>query len=144
MFLWKHERNLLPKQAEAFGFTCVTRELPISAPICRSQLPELELCHYQKGNRERSNLTSAVCCRKTVRCFFPSPQKSFIQRCLSVGEQGCSLQLDLIPRQSANARKAWSSFCVRSMCKWEFRALTDCKLCYPAEPLRKSKASEIA
>lgn len=66
MFLWKHERSLLPKQAKAFGFTRVTCELPVSVPICRSQLPALELRHYQKGNTERSNLTSTICCKETV------------------------------------------------------------------------------
>lgn len=52
MFLWKHERSLLPKQAKALGLTRITCELPISVPVCRSQLPVLELCLCEKGNRK--------------------------------------------------------------------------------------------
>lgn len=61
MFLWKHERSLLPKQAKALGLTRITCELPISVPVCRSQLPALELCLYQKGKRNvQPNLYSLL------------------------------------------------------------------------------------
>lgn len=46
------ERSLPPKRAKALGLAHITCELPISVPICRSQLPALELCLYQKGNRK--------------------------------------------------------------------------------------------
>lgn len=143
MFLWKHERSLPPKQGKALGLTGKICKLPIPVPVCRSQLPVLELCLYQKGNRKVQpdlyNLLQRI--HEMLLSIFT---EVIHPKTLVCGTPGLFSIISFDSKTISKTGRHWSSCHVRNVCKWEFGALTGCKLHCPTEHLRKCGAIEIA